>query len=103
MLPFALGVLLSTDFVLILKTDKVAYQSLGYIAILAILGTALALVVFNFLIKRTSAVYASSVTFLMPIVVLFWSVLIGEKITWVHVLALLLILIGVYVLNFVKK
>lgn len=103
MMPFALGVLWFTDFTQILKTDALAFQSLGYITLLATMGTALALVIFNSLIKTTSAIAASSVTFLMPIVVLFWGIVSGENITYVHFLALALILLGVYVLNYLKK
>jgi len=101
--PFALIILLLTDFFQILKTDAVAYVSLSYIAVLAILGTAFALVIFNFLIKKTSAIYASSVTFLMPIVVLMWGFLSGEIIGIFHFIGLSLILMGVYLLNYFKK
>lgn len=103
MMPFAIAVLFSSDFLSRLQTDTNAFSSLGFIALLAIFGTAMALVIFNTLIKTTSAVYASSVTFLMPISVLFWGIASGENITHIHFLALALILLGVYVLNYLKK
>lgn len=103
MMPFAIAVLFSTDFSERMHTDLNAYTSLGYVTLLAVFGTAMALVIFNTLIKTTSAVYASSVTFLMPISVLFWGISSGENITYIHFAALGLILIGVYVLNYLKK
>lgn len=103
LLPFALGVLFKTDFIHVMQTHSEANISLFYISILAVVGTAMALVIFNFLIKSTSAVYASSVTFLMPIVVLIWGVFDGEKIGFIHLAGLSLILLGVYILNYLKK
>ncbi len=102
LLPFAIVILFSTDFLSVMKTHPKAYFSLGYISILAVLGTAFALVVFNFLIKKTTAVYASSVTFLMPVIVLLWGVFDGEDVGVLHIVALSLILFGVYVLNYLK-
>ena len=101
--PFALAMLLQTNFIEIIKSEPNVIESLAYISILAIVGTALALVVFNYLIKETSAVYASSVTFLMPAVVLLWGVFDNEDIGFIHIIALNLILFGVYVLNYYKK
>lgn len=103
LLPFAVVVLFKTDFLVVMKTNTAATASLGFISILAVIGTAMALVIFNFLIKTTSAVYASSVTFLMPIVVLLWGVFDGENIGFIHLLGLFFILVGVYVLNYIKK
>lgn len=103
MLPFALAILFSTDFLDVMSVHPKAYISLGYISILAILGTAVALVVFNYLIKNTTAVYASSVTFIMPVIVLLWGVFDGEDIGMPHLIALSFILIGVYILNYLKK
>lgn len=101
--PFAVAILFSTDFIYVMKTDSDALKSLGFVAVLAIFGTALALVVYNFLIKKVSAVYASSVTFLMPVIVLLWGVFDNEDIGFIHIAALCLILLGVYVLNYIKK
>lgn len=102
MLPFAIALLLQTNFIEIMETNPEAYSSLGFIAVLGVLGTAIALVVFNYLIKNTTAVYASTVTFIMPIVVLLWGIFDGENIGLPHLLALGLILLGVYFLNYFK-
>ncbi len=103
LLPFALAVLFNSNFLEVMHTKPEAYLSLGFVSILGIVGTAFALVIFNFLIKKTSAIYASSVTFLMPIVVLFWGFFDKENIGFFHISGLVLILLGVYILNYVKK
>lgn len=72
-----------------------AADALAAVALLAWLGTASALVLFNALIKRTDALFASSVTYVIPLVALFWGWLDGEWIGWPHVLFGCVILSGV--------
>ena len=71
-------------------------QSLGFVAILSVFGTAIAKVVFNKLIQISTPVFASSVTYIMPIIALIWGVLDGESFSIMQGLAAVLILIGVY-------
>lgn len=71
-------------------------MSLVYVTILSFFGTALAKVLFNKLIQISTPVFASSVTYLMPIVALTWGVLDGESFTFIQGLATIIILIGVY-------
>lgn len=71
-------------------------MSLLYVTILSFFGTALAKVLFNNLIQISTPVFASSVTYLMPIVALIWGTLDGESFTWMQGLASLIILVGVY-------
>lgn len=71
-------------------------MSLVYMTILSFFGTALAKVLFNKLIQMSTPVFASSVTYLMPIVALIWGVLDGESFTLMQGFASLIILIGVY-------
>jgi len=54
---------------------------------------------FNRLIQISTPVFASSVTYLMPIVALFWGVLDGEVFDLFQGFAALLILVGVYLAN----
>ena len=79
--------------------DPKAQQGLLYLFILAILSTVIALMLFYYLIKITSPVFSASVTYVMPIVSLFWGVLDGEKVTLLHVLMMGIILIGVFLSN----
>lgn len=71
-------------------------MAMVYITILSFFGTALAKVLFNKLIQMSTAVFASSVTYLITVVALFWGVLDGEDFSFMQILASLLILIGVY-------
>ncbi len=73
--------------------------SLGYVFILSVFGTALAKVLFNKLVQISTPVFASSVTYLMPIVALLWGALDGERFTLMQALATLIILLGVYLAN----
>lgn len=75
------------------------YSSLGYVVILSILGTCIAKVMFNRLIQISSPVFSVSVTYLIPIVGIFWGLLDGEKFTLWQVVAAAIILLGVYLVN----
>jgi len=70
-----------------------------YIAILAVIGTSLAVVIFNRLIKYSTAIFAASVTYLIPIVAIFWGMLDGENILFSHIFGAVIILCGVYLVN----
>jgi drug/metabolite transporter (DMT)-like permease len=71
-------------------------MSLVYITILSFFGTALAKVLFNTLVQISTPVFASSVTYLMPVVALVWGLLDGEGFSLVQGLGSLVILVGVY-------
>lgn len=77
-----------------------AIEGLGFIAILSIIGTALALVIFNRLISISSTLFASSVTYFIPIVAVFMGLLNNEKISLNQVLAMCVVLIGVFIANY---
>jgi len=64
-----------------------------------LVGTAIAMILFYKLIQMTSAIFASVVTYLMPVIAVLWGILDGEKLTWVHGLGGLLILSGVYLIQ----
>lgn len=85
-----------TDFWQLIASSPVSRSSFGYIAILSLLGTASANFLFFNLTQRTTALFASTVTYLIPIVAILWGVLDGESIGWVHIVSMMLILIGVY-------
>jgi len=74
-------------------------KSLGAIIILAILGTSISLILFNRLIQQTNTVFATSVTYLIPLVALFWGVLAGEEIHWTQLAGLVSILIAIWLIR----
>lgn len=96
--PVAGIYLFSTDFIARLSLPG-AYESLGFIAILAIFGTALSVIVFNILIRESGALFASSVTYLIPIVAMGWGLLDHEIVTWMHAVCIAVILGGVWLVN----
>lgn len=102
-MPPALLVLFGTGFF----EDKVLMQeqlktSLIYVFILALFGTAISKVMFNKLVQISTPVFASSVTYLIPVVALFWGVLDSEAFSFTQSLAAILIFVGVYLSN-IKK
>ena len=73
--------------------------SLFYVALLSLFGTAFAKVVFNKLVQISSPVFASSVTYTMPIVAVMWGLFDGEAFSFLQVVAASIILLGVYLAN----
>lgn len=78
------------------------YMGFIYISILAIIGTGIAMIAFNELIKITSPVFASSVTYMIPIVALLWGVADNELFSLQHIIWIALILGGVVLVNIDK-
>jgi len=74
-------------------------MALLYVILLSAFGTALAKVMFNKLVQMATPVFASSVTYLMPIIAVAWGLLDGEGFSILQGLATILILIGVYFAN----
>lgn len=95
--------LFTTNFVATTASNAGASLAIFYIAILAIFGTALSIIIFNNIIKHTSAVFASTVTYLIPIFAIFWGVVDGEIINFLQIIAIGVILIGIYFINKKKK
>lgn len=100
--PFAGIYLLFTDFSYAFSTNDYALN-LFYIAILAVIGTVLALVIFNTLIQHTSALFGASVTYIIPVFAIMWGLFDGEKLTAFQFIWIGLIFVGVYLVNKRKK
>lgn len=75
------------------------FESLLCVLMLALFGTAISVVVFNQLIKIAGALFASSVTYLIPIVAMLWGMVHGEPLHLLHLFCLAAILFGVYLIN----
>lgn len=93
-IPSGIGFLFSGG-IPALRSHPDAMESLLAVVVLAWVGTASALVLFNALIKRTDALFASSVTYVIPLFALFWGWMDGEWIGWPHLLFGTIILGGV--------
>ena len=104
LIPTSLGVLIATDFFAAENLKQSSTQTaLWYILALALLGTTFAKIIFNRLVQLSNPVFSTSVTYLIPIVALFWGVLDGEQFQWSQLSAGAIILLGVYLSNRKKK
>lgn len=95
MLVPALIVLFSTDFMNVVANAEVQ-NSMIYIVILGVVGTGIANIIFFKLIQMSSPVFATSVTYLIPVVAFFWGLLDNEMLTPIQFIGAFIILIGVY-------
>lgn len=96
-------VLFCTDFFETFDFEnEVLMHSLGYIVILSVVGTGIAKTIYNKLVHISDPVFSSSVTYLIPLVAIFWGVLDGEKLSLIQVFSGVIILIGVYLVNKAK-
>lgn len=98
-IPGLIMLLFSGFFDAITLNGNYFWESLGYIFLLAVFGTALAKVLYNRLIQISTPIFASSVTYLITVVALFWGLLDGEKFSLQQGLATILIFLGVYLSN----
>lgn len=88
----------------VLKHNANGWEGLGYIAILSLVGTCLAVILFNRIIALKSAVFASSVTYLIPIVAVILGCYLNEEvIKWQQILGMLIIIGGVALANSYRK
>lgn len=98
--PIALAYLfIQTDFINDLKTNPIALSSLGYVSILAIVGSALSVIVYNTLIKEAGTVFASTCTYLIPIIAVIWGVLDGETVNLLQMSGVIVVIFSVYLIN----
>lgn len=95
----ALMVLIYTGYFKLNLLNPGILASTCYSGLLGIFGTAIASIIFYMLVKRAGAVFASMVTYGIPVVAILWGIWYGEEVSWKQMGCLLLILAGVYVAN----
>ena len=98
MLIPALIILSCTNFFEIVHLKETQHSML-FIMILGVVGTGIANILFFKLIQMSSPVFASSVTYLIPIVAFFWGLLDNESLTAFQFFGAFIILVGVYLAN----
>ena len=94
----ALIFLITTDFNPVFENPAWPYHLLA-LATLGIIGTALSMLLMYSLIRYTSTVFATSVSYIIPIFAISWGLLDGEHITLLQIACMGLILMGVYLIN----
>lgn len=92
-------VLWQQDFLSLDFTNTAIKNSVLVCVALGIVGSAIATALFYVLVKRAGGLFASLVTYGIPFIALFWGFIDGEKITWIQIICLGIILLGVYLAN----
>ncbi len=104
-LAFSFLTIPSLIILLVSNTHNLGFAEPGVIwsvmasAALGILGTTLASVLFYILLKKAGGVFASTVTYGIPFVAIFWGWIYNEKVTIPIILSLLVILAGIFITN----
>ncbi len=80
-------------------SDPLIIESIIYIVILAVFGTAIAKVLYIKLLAISTPVFSVSTTYLMPVVAIFWGLLDGEEFKLTQFIGTAIILLGVYLVT----
>ena len=97
--PPAIIVLYFSDFTDLNFQDPLILKSIFFVLVLGIFGSAIAQTLFNKFVKIASPIFASAVTYTMPVVAIFWALIDGEILSIMQFFATAIILIGVYLVN----
>ncbi len=98
MLLPAVMILFLTDFSAKINIAS-TQNAMIFVAILGIVGTGIANVSFYKLIQISSPVFASSVTYLIPIVALGWGIFDNERLSLFQVFGAVIVMVGIYLAN----
>ena len=97
--PPAIIVLYFSDFTDLNFQDPLILKSIFFVLVLGVFGSAIAQTLFNKFVKISSPIFASAVTYTMPVVAIFWALIDGEILSIMQFFATAIILIGVYLVN----
>jgi drug/metabolite transporter (DMT)-like permease len=89
----------STDIDFSVVQSRQGMVAMGYVLLLALMGTAFATVLSNKVIQIAGPIFTSSVTYLIPVVAIGWGLLDGEKLIWIQYISMIAIIAGVYLVN----
>jgi drug/metabolite transporter (DMT)-like permease len=98
MLLPALLILYTSGFFSDIHIEKVQHSAV-FILILGVMGTGIANIIFYKLIQISTPIFATSVTYLIPIIAFSWGMLDNEMLTVVQLFGATIILFGVYLSN----
>jgi drug/metabolite transporter (DMT)-like permease len=98
-MPVAMMVLMTSNVAEVFTNNPQGMNGMLAVAVLGVVGTAAALVIFNRLIKWTDALTASSVTYVIPVFAALWGWLDGEALSVQHLIGGVIILSGVALIN----
>jgi len=81
----------------IVRYDESARWSIAIACLLGIVGSAIATALYYVLIQRAGGLFASLVTYAIPVVAMFWGLIAHEHISVIQIACLVIILAGVYI------
>lgn len=100
----ALAVAYCSGAFTVMTKNPNGWNGLGFITILSVVGTCLAVVLFNRIIALKSAVFASSVTYLIPIVAVILGLYLNKEVIQVQqIIGMIVIIGGVALANSIRK
>ena len=107
----AFGMLIPLDMFILIRENFFSnelsapylWKAIGASVVLGVLGTAFATWLFYILMQKAGPLFSSMVTYGLPFVAIGWGIVTGEKIGSFVMIALALILFGVYLANKKKK
>ena len=82
-----------------LQVNSGLWEGLGFVSLLSIFGTGLAMMLNYKLLSVSTPLFASTVTLLMPVVAIIWGLLDGEKLTLMQGFGGVIILAGLIFLR----
>ena len=82
-----------------LQVNTSLWEGLGFVSLLSVFGTGLAMMLNYRLLSVSTPLFASTVTLLMPVVAIIWGVLDGEKLTMMQGFGAVVILAGLVFLR----
>ena len=97
-IPVLTYLFIGTDFMISMQKPG-ALHALIFPAILGIFGSAIAIVIFNHLVKMVGVLFAASVTYLIPIVASVIGFFDGEVFKPIYLFWISMILVGVFMVN----
>jgi drug/metabolite transporter (DMT)-like permease len=96
--PFAGIYLIFSDFTKASESPD-RLLNFGYICALALLSSFTAIIIFNVLIKHTTALFSASVTYIIPVFAIFWGILDNETVSLIQISSVVIIFLGIYLVN----
>ncbi len=98
-IPTTLMLFFFTNFPHLIVNHPKGFSAFLYIALLGFLASAIAIIIYNKLVQMTNAVFATSVTYFVPVVALIWGIADGERFSLAAFLFAGVILLGVLLVN----
>ena len=92
----------STNWLDIYQTAPKGKSAFWAVVTLGVIGTAFSQLIFNMMLQYATAVFASSITYFIPIVAVIWGVWDGEVLTLWHFLGMACIIGGILIINKAK-